>query len=128
MSEEDRELELIKRRKLLELQRKLLMQRAESKQEEKREEDPIEFLRKRLVDRGEEVLNAALMQYPEAARFIAKQLMLLYKAGRLRDPIDGVTLYSLFHRLGIPVRLETRIRIVKNGKVMSLAERLRGED
>ena len=113
MSEEDRELELIKRRKLLELQKKLLMQKAEPK-EERREEDPIEFLRARLINRGEEVLNAALSQYPEAAKFIARQLMLLYKAGRLREPIDGVTLYSLFHRLGIPVRLETRIRIVKD--------------
>ncbi|MCD6410164.1 MAG: hypothetical protein J7L98_07565 [Candidatus Verstraetearchaeota archaeon] len=126
MSEEDRELELIKRKKLLELQRKLLMQKAEPKEE--RKEDPIEFLRGKLVNRGEEVLDAALSQFPEAAKFIARQLMLLYKAGRLREPIDGVTLYSLFHRLGIPVRLETRIRIVKDGKVMSLAERLRGED
>ena len=127
MSEEDLELELIKRRKLLELQKKLLLQKVASKEREEKPEDPIEFLRARLVDRGEEVLDAALRQFPEAAKFVARQLMMLYKMGKLKGTIDGVTLYSLFHRLGIPVRLETKIRIVKDGKVMSLAEKLREE-
>lgn len=121
------ELDLLKRRKLLELQRRMLAESARRERELRaRAIDPVEFLRKHLVDRGDEVLDRALEQYPRVARLVAAQLARLIMAGRI-DKVDGPTLYGIFRELGYPVRMETRIVYKSRGRVKTISELLREE-
>jgi adenylate cyclase len=43
----------------------------------------------------------------------------------LSETLDGPTLYHLLLRLGIPVKLKTRIVYYEDGKVKSLADKLK---
>jgi len=119
------ELDLLKRRKLIELQRKILLESAKREKKPTREEiDPIEFIREHFVGRANEVFSKALSQYPVIAKYVAHQLAKLIMAGKI-DKIDGVTLYEIFRALGYPVRLETKIVYKSRGKVKTLSELLR---
>ena len=120
---EDPELERLKLRKLMEMQRKMV--RAEAETVKAKPPDPLKLVESRLAGRGREVLEAALEQYPEAARAIVRELAQLIASGRLEGTIDGETLYQLFNLLGYPVRLETRIVYVEKGEAKSLADRLK---
>lgn len=123
MSGEDLELEKLKLRKLRELQAR--MARVEAERSRPHPSDPLKVVEGRLVGRGREVLEAALEQYPEAARALVKELAHLILEGKLTGEISGETLHQLFKVLGLPVRLETRIFYVEKGEVKSLAEKLR---
>ncbi|MHC1564323.1 MAG: hypothetical protein ACXQTF_03225 [Candidatus Hecatellaceae archaeon] len=123
MSGEDLELEKLKLKKLRELQAR--MARVEAEKQRQPPPDPLKVVEERLVGRGKEVLEAALEQYPEAARALVKELARLILEGRLAGEISGETLHQLFRALGFPVRLETRIFYVEKGEVKSLAEKLR---
>ncbi len=86
--------------------------------------DPVEILRKHLVDRGEEVLDAALKQYPELARRVAALLASKIAAGQLTE-ISGGELLTLFEYLGARVRLETSIKYYKKGEYKSIRDMLK---
>ena len=117
--------DLTVKKKLLELQMKMLAKRAleEGKPERK---DPEEVLRKVLIGRGPEVLNAAKQQYPELTAVIVKKLAELVERGYIKQ-LTGEELYGIFLELGIRVRLPTRIVYKKKGKSVSIAEKLREE-
>ena len=123
--EEDKELELLKHRRMLELMKRLQKEKAE--EERKEEKDPKKILSKILMGRAWEVLSAAEAQYPEAARRVEEGLAQLVLQGRLKGPIQGAQLLRLFRSLGMNVRLETRIRILEKGKLKTIKERLKGE-
>jgi len=118
----DRELEAIRRKKLLEL-RKILASKAET--EPKKKTDSKEVLNRLFVGRAWEVLNAAKLQYPQAAAYVENTLVKLIKLGKIRNPITGEDLYGLFRRLGFRVRLQTRIQILEHGKVKSLVDKIK---
>ncbi|MDI9643861.1 MAG: hypothetical protein QFX35_01430 [Candidatus Verstraetearchaeota archaeon] len=118
------EIELIKRRKLLEMERRLAtMKKAE--EPKKSEPDPLALVKQHLLGRGLEVLEAALEQYPKAAMEVVKYIANLYRTGKLREDIPGEDLYELFCNLGMPVRLETSITYVKDGKRVPLSQKFR---
>jgi len=119
----DRELEAIRQKKLMKLKR-LLQEREKGKSEEK-SEDPRKILNQFFVGRAWEVLNAAKAQYPEVGRYIENTLVKLIMEGKIKSKISGEELYGLFRRLGIRVRLKTRIRILEHGKLKSLEEKIR---
>ena len=119
----DRELEAIRQKKLMKLKR-LLQEREKGKSEEK-SEDPRRILNQFFVGRAWEVLNAAKAQYPEVGRYIENTLVKLIMEGKIKSKISGEELYWLFRRLGIRVRLKTRIRILEHGKLKSLEEKIR---
>ncbi|RLI34540.1 double-stranded DNA-binding protein [Candidatus Bathyarchaeota archaeon] len=119
---EDLELERLKLKKLKELQLRMLKAETEKA---KPSPDPFKLVEERLVGRGKEVLEAALQQYPQAARAVVKELAALIASGRLNGTIDGETLHQLFRLLGFPVRLETKIVYVEKGEVKNLADKLR---
>ncbi|MEM2226972.1 MAG: DNA-binding protein [Candidatus Bathyarchaeia archaeon] len=123
---EDEELELLKRKKLQEIQRRLAMKRDSVEKPEG--EDRGEALRKALVGRAWEVLMAAKRQYPRAAERVEAALARAISEGKIKGPITGEQLLWLFRYLGLNVRLETRIRIYEHGELKSIAEKLRGED
>ena len=117
MSERDLEEELLLQKKLLEL-KKMLAKRGEKK-------SAREIVLERLVDRGEEVLRAAEEQFPDQTKVIIEKLAEMIKKGYITSNITGAELLWLFRQLGLPVRIETKIRIEKKGKVISLDEKLK---
>lgn len=130
---EDEELELLKRRKLLEMQRRLRMEKtleAEKMVEKERRGksmDPEAVLKNFFVGRAWEVWNAAKQQYPEVIREVGAALVSLVESNKLREKITGEQLYWLFRQLRLPVRLETRIRILESGELKTIAEKLKEE-
>jgi len=110
--------------KKLELQRKLLAQ-ATKKVEEKevKPKDPYEVIRPLLEERADEVLEAARAQFPRVAEAVATELARLVEAGLIKK-ITGPWLMALFTRLGYRPRLETKISIVSDGKIVDLKERI----
>ena len=119
----DRELEALRQKKLMEL-RRLLQKREKEKRGEERV-DPRKILDKFFIGRAWEVLNAAKAQYPQVARYVENMLVKLIMEGKIRSKISGEDLYGLFRRLGIRVRLKTRIQILEHGKLKSLEEKIK---
>ena len=134
---DDSEIELLKQRRLLEMRRRLLLERAEAMKEEEESEreegeekvklGPKEVLKKRFVGRAWEVWSAAEAQYPAVTEKIAGAMASLIEAGRLAGPITGEQLYSFFRRLGLRVRLKTKIRIYESGELKTIADKMREE-
>ena len=124
----DVELELIKLKKLRELQKKLVETKKEEEQIAEKGEDPVEFLKAKLTGRGPEILEAALSQYPEETRKIAEYLTKLYKLGQLKEPIDDVSFYNFLRRVGLPIRLETRIFYLDKGEVKPISEKFKAKE
>lgn len=134
---DDVEIDLLKRRKLLEMRRRLLLERAEARKEEeaqakpgpaeeKAKLEPKAALKKHFVGRASEVWDAAEAQYPAVTAQIAGTLVSLLEAGRLAGPISGEQLYALFRRLGLRVRLATKIRIYESGELKTIADKMKG--
>lgn len=94
---------------------------------EKEIEDPKRVLSRILIGRGLEVLNAAERQYPEAVPQIKKALAQLVSTGKLKDPVNGEQLLWFFKRLGLNIRLETRIRILEHGELKTIEEKLKAK-
>ena len=117
----DQELELLKRRRMIELMKRL--QRVEVERGRKTE-DRKKILSRILVDRAQEVLKAAESQYPEDTRRIEEGLAHLVSTGKLKDPIRGEHLLWLFRHLGMKVRLETHIRVLEHGKLKTIGEKV----
>ncbi|MEN3016296.1 MAG: DNA-binding protein [Candidatus Methanosuratincola petrocarbonis] len=127
-SDSDDEIEIIKKRKLLEMERRLAaMKKTQTEAPKKVEEDPLSIVKRRLIGRGPEVLEAALSQYPQAAMEVVKYIANLYRTGKLREDIPGEDLYELFCNLGMPVRLETSITYIKDGKRVPLSQKFKGK-
>ncbi len=116
------DLEFIKRRKLLELQKRLLTKKIEAPPEKI---DYHSIVRSRLVGRGEEVLTAAERQFPIETPKIVQALAEAIKSKKLEEPIEGWALYDLFLALGMRIRLETKIVYEKKGEEKSISEVLR---
>jgi len=119
----EEELELLRRRRMIELMKRLRLKEGEDKG---KAEDPKKILRRIVTDRAWEVLKVAESQYPEATRRVEERLAHLVSKGELEGPILGGQLLWLFRHSGMNVRLETRIRILKHGKLKTVGEQLRG--
>jgi len=115
------ELELLRRRRMAEMMKRLRVER----EEKRKREDPKRILRRILTNRAWEVLKAAESQYPEVTRRIEEQLAHLVSKGELEGPILGGQLLWLFRYLGVHVRLETRIRFLEHGKLKTIGEKLK---
>ena len=124
---DDTNLELLKRRKLLEMQKRLLLKKTFElmKKEVKKPEDPQKILLKAFAGRGLEVWRAAEQQYPIITKKLMFELVSLINSGKLTSKITGEQLYSLFRSLGLRIRLNTKIRIFEKGKFKSIADKLR---
>ena len=129
---EDNDLEFLKRRKLLEMQMRLLKEKAleaektkEKEQKTQKPKGPEEVLMSRFVDRAFEVWTAAKQQYPKATQEVSRALAQVIQSGKLKEKITGEQLYWLFQQLGIPVRLRTTIRIYEGGELKTIADKLK---
>jgi DNA-binding TFAR19-related protein (PDSD5 family) len=127
MSNDDsNELEAIKAKKMLEFQQRITA--AQRKPEPKKGIDDTALVRSKLTNRGDEVLDAALAQYPQATNKIIQYIAELYRTKKLDEPIPGEELLDLFYDLGMRVHLQTTITYVKHGKRLSLSEKFKQTD
>jgi DNA-binding TFAR19-related protein (PDSD5 family) len=125
MSEEDKELELLKKRRLAEMEKNIAFKKMqEHKPSTDLQSNPREILVKNLGYRGLEVLNNAESQYPAETKIIIDKLAELLSSGEIDEEIDGGKLLALFRSVGINVRMQTKINIEQDGKFVSLSEKL----
>ena len=125
MSDEDRELELLKKRRLAEMQKNLESKKIQAQKESKPvQENPRDLLLKKLGYRGLEVLQNAEAQYPTETKIVVEKLAELLVSGEIDEEIDGGKLLALFRSVGLNVRLQTKINVEKDGKFVSLSEKL----
>ena len=123
--EDDLELKMLRLKKMRELLRSREKQRKGKEEFELNFKDAYELVKKHLADRGEEVLNAALEQYPEAAKKIVTIIALKIMRGEFSGKITGEMLMQLFEYLGMHIRLETKILYYRKGEYKSIRDLLR---
>ena len=130
MSEEDSELERLKAKRLAEMQKNISSKQEFEKTKEsagKTSENPRNLLVGRLGFRGLEVLENAESQFPNETRIIVEKLSELFKTGEINETIDGGKLLTLFRSVGLNVRMATKINVEKDGKFVSLSDKLRSQ-
>ena len=118
--EEDADLKLLEQRKLEEMRRRLKAT-APAAKVEKTDRQVVEGM---LYDRGDEVLEAAYSFYPEETGRLVKELAGMVRDGRLKEKVAGGELLSIFRELGLRFRLKTSIRVMDQGKLVDLSEKL----
>jgi DNA-binding TFAR19-related protein (PDSD5 family) len=120
-------MDIIMKKKLLELRRRAA-EEAKPKPEPKHEpepKDPRAVFVSILYDRGDEVLQAAERQYPKESKMIVEKIAELVENGKLQEKISGGALLWLFRQFGLRVHIETTIRIQQDGKMVSVADKLK---
>ncbi|MEM2160792.1 MAG: DNA-binding protein [Candidatus Nitrosotenuis sp.] len=124
MSEEDRELEILKAKRLAEMKKNIVSQ--SQKQEKKQTTSPSyrDIVISHLGYRGMEVLQNAESQFPNEAKMIIDRLGQLFHTGEINEEIDGGKLLALFRSVGINVRMQTKINVEQDGKFISLSDKL----
>lgn len=130
----DEELERIKRRRMEEMKRQMLMKQIKEQQEQEPEpEMPREPSNQEILDamfgnRAWEVYNAAAHQYPQVIGQVEQILVAGIKEGKITDIIDGADLMGFFRQVGIPVRLNTKIRISDKGELKTLEQKMKEDE
>jgi DNA-binding TFAR19-related protein (PDSD5 family) len=125
---EDRDIELIKARKLKEMKEKAAAMERAKDVPEKKEKSAKEIVMSFLYDRGDEVLNAAYSQYPAQTEAVVIKVAEIIRSGELKERISGGELLSLFRSVGLRVRIDTSIRVEQDGKLVSFSEKLKQND
>ena len=121
MSDEDKELEQLKKKRLAEMEKNIaIKQKQEEIPPEKKQQTPREILLKRLGYRGLEVLENAESQYPSETKIVVEKLAELLTSGEINEEIDGGKLLVLFRSVGINVRMENKINVEQNGKFVQI--------
>ncbi len=128
----DEELERIKQKRLQELRRKMLLNQIKEEQPEP-EPEPAkkptndEILGRYFKNRAWEVWNSAKHQYPQVMPKVEAMLVDAIKQGKIMDYIDGANLMGFFRQVGLPVRLETKIRVSEHGELKTLEQKIKEE-
>ncbi len=130
MSDDDTELEKLKKKRLAEMQKNILFKQkqekllASQKEPPDKELKPRDILASRLGYRGLEVLQNAESQFPNETKIVVEKLSELISAGETNEQIDGGKLLFLLRSVGLNVRVKTKISIEEDGKFVSLSEKL----
>jgi len=126
MSEDDKELEQLKKKRLAEMEKNIaLKQRLEEIPISKKTQPSAkEILVKNLGYRGLEVLQNAESQFPSETKIVVEKLGELLYSGEVSEEIDGGKLLALFRSVGINVRMQTKINVEQDGEFVSLSEKL----
>jgi DNA-binding TFAR19-related protein (PDSD5 family) len=128
MTEDDKELEVLKAKRLAEMQKNLAKQ--EDGQREKNESNTDknsltarDQIIKKLGYRGLEVLTNAESQFPNETKIVEEKLAELIISGEIDETLDGGKLLTLFRSVGIRVRMDNKINVEKDGKFVSISEK-----
>lgn len=130
MSEEDKELEMLKAKRLLEMQKNISQkqktEQSKTQSQPAQPESPREVVVKQLGYRGLEVLENAEAQFPVETSMIVAKLAELVKSGEVTEIIDGGKLLALFRSVGVRVKVQTTIKVEQDGKLVSWTDKLKG--
>ena len=130
MSEEDRELEKLKEKRLAEMQKNISYKQkqdeflASQKKNQENAPKPRDILVNQLGHRGLEVLEDAERQFPNETKIVVEKLGELISSGEINEKIDGGKLLLLFRTVGLNIHVETKINVEQDGKFVSLSEKL----
>jgi len=122
--EEDADIKLLEQRKLEAMRRRLKAATPQTKTV-KTDRQVVEEM---LYDRGDEVLEAAYSFYPKETERLVKELAGMIRQGRLAEKVAGGELLSIFRQLGLRFRLSTSIKVMDQGKLVDLSEKLGRKD
>ena len=129
MSDEDKELEVLKAKRLAEMQKNLSMQDQLDENKNEENEKPKFSLRDYVVNnlgyRGMEVLKNAEYQFPNESKIIIEKLGELISSGDINEKLDGGKLLVLFRSVGLSIRMENKINVEKDGKFISIADKFK---
>ena len=129
MKEEDKELEILKAKRLAEMEKNLAQQNNQEEKEtmlgnsDQNKLLPREQIIKKLGYRGLEVLSNAESQFPNETKLVEEKLAELIQSGEIDEVLDGGKLLTLFRSVGIRVRMENKINVEKDGKFVSISEK-----
>ena len=128
MSDEDKELEQLKKKRLAEMEKNLALKQEQEKiPTQEKPPSARKILVKNLGYRGLEVLENAEYQFPSDTKIVVEKLGELLNSGEINEEIDGGKLLVLFRSVGINVRMENKINIEQDGKFISLSDKLTGK-
>ncbi len=131
MSDEDKELEILKAKRLAEMQKNLSIQEKQkefeqkSHVEEKKQLTSREHVVKNLGYRGIEVLENAESQFPNEAKIIIEKLGELIASGDINEVLDGGKLLVLFRSVGVNIRMQNKINVEQDGKFVSITDKFK---
>ena len=129
MSEEDKELEMLKAKRLAEMQKNFSNQDQLDDNVTGEAKKPKPSLRDYVVNslgyRGMEVLQNAEYQFPNESKIIIEKLGELISSGDINETLDGGKLFVLFRSVGINIRMENKINVEKDGKFISIADKFK---
>lgn len=129
MSDEDKELELLKAKRLAEMQKNFSIQDQSDKNTNEKNEKLNLPLRDYVVNslgyRGMEVLQNAEYQFPNESKIIIEKLGELISSGDINETLDGGKLLVLFRSVGLSIRMENKINVEKDGKFISIADKFK---
>ena len=129
MSDEDKEFELLKAKRLAEMQKNLSIQN-ESKEDtntenEKPKLSSRDYVVNNLGYRGMEVLQNAEYQFPNEAKIVIEKLGELISSGDINETLDGGKLLILFRSVWLNIRMENKINVEQDGKFVSIADKFK---
>ncbi len=113
MSADDRELEELRRRKLLELQRQLEEEERRKKLEAEIRAKKEALLRRILTEKARERLNNIRIVRPELAEAAENIVIQLVQAGQLVPPVTDEQIKAILLRIDSQGRREFRIRFAR---------------
>ena len=128
MSNEDSELERLKAKRLAEMQQNIStrqeIEKSTNNLPPKETKHPRDILVEHLGFRGLEVLRNAESQFTNDTKTVVEKLAELIISGEITENIDGGKLLMLFRSIGLNIRMETKINIEQDGKIVSLSDKL----
>ena len=130
MNEDDKELEILKAKRLAEMQKNLSFQ--EKQKESEQNSDIVteqitlrDYVVKNLGYRGMEVLQNAESQFPNEAKIIIEKLGELIASGDINEILDGGKLLVLFRSVGVNIRMQNKINVEQDGKFVSITDKFK---
>ena len=130
MSDNDKELEILKAKRLAEMQKNLSVQEKQKESEQKsdiatEQVTSRDYVVKNLGYRGMEVLQNAESQFPNEAKIIIEKLGELISSGDINEVLDGGKLLVLFRSVGVNIRMQNKINVEQDGKFVSIADKFK---
>ncbi len=123
MTEEDNELEQLKKKRLAEMQKNISIKQKKEQSLEQKKSNPRDLILKNLGYRGLEVLQNAESQYPNETKIVIQKLAEIISSGEIDEKLDGGKLLALFRVVGLNVNVKTTINVEQDGKFISLSEK-----
>ena len=130
MNEEDKELEILKAKRLAEMQKNLSFQEKQKESEQKsdiatEQVTSRDYVVKNLGYRGMEVLQNAESQFPNEAKIIIEKLGELIASGDINEVLDGGKLLGLFRSVGVNIRMQNKINVEQDGEFVSITDKFK---